>query len=269
MDSQIVTPKPVKKSISTKLLILILSLIVIVGGTVAGFILVRQNQQIQEKAATPTGTAKVYLTPETKTVNPNQSFSVNVILDTAGRKITAITIDLSYPYTESTPPITATDIQISSSLTIDQSWKFPIKTINTQDGKVQIKIGGLNSSQTGYQTQGEENIATINFKGVSAGTINMSFNPATTKVTSKDSGEDILLTPSSTGTYTVAGATSNPSANPTSSASPSPSASASAVPWTSPTPSPIPAPESGVSLPTTIGIASGMVLLIGSILLVF
>jgi|GEM_PF-2538654 len=276
MNPEVVTSNSSKGKSSSKILILILSLIVVVVGAVAGFILVRQNQQIEEKASTPTGTVKMYLAPETKTVNVDQIFGVNVILDTKGQSITAITIDLSYPYSGSTPPINAEDIQINSVLAVDENWKFPIKTINSDGGKVQIKIGGLNSSQAGYKTTGEETVATINFKGVGSGTINLSFNPTTTQVTNKDTGEDILLTPSSSGTYTVAGTNSNgasatPTATASSLASPSPTStsSATAVPWTSPTPSPIPAPESGVSFPTIIGVSAGALMVVASFVLIF
>lgn len=271
MDPIVTTPT--KTNSKSKLIILILSLVIVIAGAVAGFILVRQNQQIQEKAAVSTGTAKVYISPTTKTIEVGDTFTVNLLLNTAGQYVSAVTLDLSYSYSGSTPPIEATDVQINSSLLTDGSWKFPIKTINDSDGTVQIKIGGLNSSQAGYKTSSEESVATITFKAQEAGVINVNFNSTTTKAMSKDTGSDILLIPDSNGTYTATGETATPTATSTSDsddeddAAATPTATSTSKSWISPTPTAVPAPESGVSLPTTIGIGLGGILLVGSLLL--
>jgi hypothetical protein len=264
-----------KPKSQTKLILVLASVAVLIIGLIAGLLLVRQNQRVSQKAATPTGTAQIYITPETKIIDVNQTFTANILLNTAGQAISALTIDLSYPYSGDNPPILATDVQINSNFIVNDKWNFPIKTINASSGKVQIKIGGLNSSSQGYTTQGEETVATITFKGQAAGAINATFNSASTKVTNKTTGEDILLVPNSSGSYTVRGvstdATLTPTPSSTTSAQSTSSPTATAIPAkdTSPTPSPIAAPKSGVSLPTTIGIAAGMLLLVVSMLLVF
>jgi flagellar basal body-associated protein FliL len=296
-------PKPIdneikrqnKKNETKKIIVAILGTLFLLSGLGVGLILVRQNQQIKEKAATSVGTVRLFLSPETKTVNIDQTFSVNILLDTAGRSISALTIDISYPYEGDSPPITVSDIQINSQLVIDGNWNFPIKTINTENKMTQIRIAGLNSSTQGYKTTGEETVATITFKALSQGSINPSFNPTTTKATEKSTGEDILLVPSSTGNYIsqestttetnslTSAQTTNPSPtivtknspSPTRESTPSPtpkiSSTNKATPISikSPSPSLMPVPESGFSTPTIIGIGVGVLMLVFSIISIY
>jgi len=265
-DDKIITQP--KKNRNKAILITALGTLLLGGGLAVGILLVRQSQQIKEKAATSTGTVKVFLSPETKNIQVGQVFSVNVLLDTDGRYISALTLDLSYPYTGNTPPIEATDIQVSSNLVVSGDWNFPIKTINTDNQLVQIRIGGLNTSSQGYKTTGEETVATINFKAQATGSINLSFNPTTTKATDKTTGEDILLTPSSYGSYTASGPTTTETPVPTATINNTPTTTTSAtshttsIPIATPTPSLAPVPESGISLPTVVGIGGGTLLLV-------
>jgi len=265
-DDKIITQP--KKNRNKAILITALGTLLLGGGLAVGILLVRQSQQIKEKAATSTGTVKVFLSPETKNTQVGQVFSVNVLLDTDGRYISALTLDLSYPYTGNTPPIEATDIQVSSNLVVSGDWNFPIKTINTDNQLVQIRIGGLNTSSQGYKTTGEETVATINFKAQATGSINLSFNPTTTKATDKTTGEDILLTPSSYGSYTASGPTTTETPVPTATINNTPTTTTSAtshttsIPIATPTPSLAPVPESGISLPTVMGIGGGTLLLV-------
>jgi flagellar basal body-associated protein FliL len=272
MDPIVTTPT--RTNNKSKIIILVLSLIIVIAGAIAGWVLVRQNQQISEKASVSTGTAKTYISPSTKTVAVGDTFTANLLVNTAGQYISVLTLDLSYSYSGSTPPIEATDVQINSSLLTDESWKFPVKTINDSDGTVQIKIQGLSSSQQGYQTDGEESVATITFKAQEAGVINVNFNSTTTKAMSKTTGLDILLIPDSSGTFTATGETATPTATATSEsddedndATVTPTSTSTSKSWTSPTPTAVPVPQSGVSLPTTIGIGLGGILLVGSLFL--
>lgn len=274
-----------RKKQNKNILIAILGTLFLVTGLAIGILLVRQNQQIKEKAATITGNPKVFLSPETKTVQEGQTFSVNILLDTSGRYISAITLNLNYSYNEDAPPIVATDIQINSDLVVNNDWSFPIKSVNnnTQDKVVEIRIGGLNSSSQGYKTNGEQVIATINFKAESGGSINLTFNPVTTKITDKSTSEDIALTPSSSGSYLSKSETPQntitPTPDPTTTPNLSPTASASAsatpiktknpIPIVTPTPSLPPTPESGTSFPTVLGIIVGTILLTSAIAITF
>jgi len=254
-----------KKNRGKTILIAALGTLILTIGLAIGILLVRQNQQIRERAATPTGTVKVFLSPETKTVQVGQTFSVNILLDTSDRYISALTLDLSFPYSGDTPPLAVNDtgIQINSNLVVNGNWNFPIKIVNSENQLFQIRIGGLNSLSQGYKTTGEETVATINFKAQATGSVTLSFNPTTTKATDKSTGEDILLIPSSAGYYTVQ--SSEATTTPTITSTPTPTPIS--IPVTTSTPSPIPAPESGISLPTVIGIGGSILLLLGAVIL--
>jgi len=255
----VVTPK--KPTNKKNLVVVIISLVVLVIGLIAGLILIRSQQNVSEKASTSTGVAKVKISPETKTIKVGDSFNADIYFDTGGRSISAITILLTYTYSGSEPPITTEElVKIDSNLVLDGNWNFPIKSVATQNGTVQIKIGGFNKSQSGYTSSGEEPLASITFKGKSAGTITVSFDTSQSKITNKDDGADVLLTPTVTGRYTVEGSTTT---TPTASSSASPSSTATM----SATARPI--PVTGIELPTALGIGLGTLLIVGSAFLVF
>jgi hypothetical protein len=239
------------------------TLFVLVVGLIAGLILVRQKQKIEEEAATPTGTVKLFLTPEIKTVEVGREFTVDIFLDTQNQIISALTIQLDYPYSGERPAISAKEIVINSSLITASNWNFPIKTITELAGKGQVKIGGFSGTQAGYKTNGKEKVATITFKANSAGTINVSFNASESKATSKSTSQDILLIPSSSGTYTATGGASS-SPSPTSAGSPTPTPTLTSSPHASPTAiaTLAPVPQSGVSLPTILATGMGTLLLL-------
>ena len=262
-----------------KALLLILVFLTLITGTAIGVILVKKNQEIREKASTPTGTVRIFISPETKTIQNGQTFDVNILLDTSGNYISALTIVLTYQYSGTQPPIKVENIQIKSDLIANSGWNFPIKTYNASDGLAEIKIGGLNSSTTGYKTTGEEIIATLTLKGYETGSINIMFDPTTTKATNKQTGEDILLTPSSNGNYKVetiqntttpSATTSTASTNtPQPTEAPNYTKTKEPIPISTKTPSPMPQPDSGLSAPTLIGIGSGTLLILISMALLY
>jgi hypothetical protein len=262
----------------TKLVVVGTVMLVLVLGLIASLFLVRQKQNVKEEAATPTGIVKVFITPETKTVQVGDEFTADILLDTAGQYVSALTIQLEYSYTGDDPPIDATDVQTSTDLMTNKEWSFPVKTTTTTGGKVVIRIAGFNKSTTGFKSTGEEKVATVTFEALSNGKIDATFNSSESRVTSKTTTQDILLIPSSKGTYTAQGGT-DATASPTPSGSASPVPSGSASPSSSSTPSgsttpsgsgsPAPIPVTGSSTPTLIGIGLGALLLIGSAVLIF
>ena len=265
------------------IIITVISLLVITIGVVAGIILMGKRQLVEQKASIPEGTAKVYIKPESKTIEGEETFTSTVLFDSGGIAISALTVQLEYTYQGSAPPISATDIQINSILSTDNSWDFPTKSINKSGGKVIIRIGGYNSSQDGYITSGEEELATINFKGDSPGSINVQFNPTESKITKKSDGTDTLLIPESTGRYNVSGSTTQ---TPTPTPTPTPGEE-SETPTPTPTPdggdktgtssgsgelinstsTPAPIPETGASAPAIVGMGLGAILIMGAVIL--
>jgi len=249
--------KPNKKF----LIVGIVALLIIVAGSVSGVLLTRQQQLIEQEASVPTGTAKVTLTPDTKSVAVGESFQTKVYFDTAGTKISAISVQIEYPFTGDTPPLTVDNITINSTLAADSMWDFPVKNTSVVDNIVLVKIAGFSSSIDGYSTSGQMEFATITFKGASAGTVLVSFNATESKITKKTDGADMLLTPQSTGSYTVTGSSSTATPTPT----PTGSGLATVIPTSTGTPAPI--PITGLSTPTTLLLSIGAVLGTLSILL--
>ena len=267
-ESGVITSKP--KGGKGKKTIIILSLIVtvvVLGGLIATLLLLPKEQDIREEAAVPGGVAKVYITPETKTINAGESFQANILFDTAGITMSAITVHLEYLYEGDVPPITATVIQTSSTLVTDELWAFPIQSISEENGKGVIKIAGFSGSVTGYQTSGQEVLATITFQGLTPGSITTSFDTSGSIITSKENETDILLIPQSVATYTISGATTTPTISPT--VSPTPTSYPTSTPTPqggaqvgTPTASPSAIPVTGLSTPTIMGLSLGAILVL-------
>ncbi len=262
-EETVQVPKP-KKNIKKTIIFAVVTLIVLSAGIVAGLLLVRQPQDFREKAAVPTGTARIYLTPETKTISAGETFTATILFDTAGIAISGLTVKLEYPYTGDEPPISATSVEINPSLVLDSNWDFPYKNITEEGGAGKIEIAGLSTSTAGYTTDGQENLATITFRGNRSGTINVSFNANESVIASKDAEEDILLIPQSSGTYIVSGGSQTSSPTPTSSPSPSPSSTGTGIGTTgsaSPTATAPPVPVTGVGDYMIFGMGAGVVLI--------
>ncbi len=210
--------------------------IIILLGTVTGIILVRQRQEIREKAAVPTGQATVSISPSTGTFNVGEDFTATVSFNTAGIPISAVATKLTYPYSGSTPEISAT-IEINSALLTSGDWTCPIRTVTPKEGLVNIDIACVNTTITGFEAAGDTTLATIRFTVNEVPATNptkVSFDPEQTIITRKSDGTDIALTPSSQGVYTISGG--GPTASPTASPSPSPTAEPTAAPTVTPSP---------------------------------
>jgi len=256
MEGGLVAVAKSKKPKKKLIIIGLIALLIVIAGAVAGVILTRQQQLIEQEASVPSGSAKVTLTPDTKTVAVGESFQTKIYFDTAGTKISAITVQLEYPFIGDAPPLTVENITINPTLASDSMWDLPIKNTSIVDNTVLIKIGGFSSSIEGFSTSGQMELATITFKGVSAGSVLVSFNATESKITQKSDMVDILMVPQGNGSYTVtgSGATATPTPAPTS----SPTASTSPNPTTSGTPMPV--PVTGAVTSTTILISAGMIL---------
>lgn len=187
-----------------------LVLIVLLAALFAGLYLIRQQQLVGKKAAVPTGTATISLNPETKTVAPGTTFPVQIAFTTGGLPISAVTVDLSYPYTGTEPPITVTNVQLNASLLATGEWSVPFKSFPAENGVQKVKIAAVNTSLGGYTSTADTVLGTITFQGNSPGTITVTFNPTESKITVKSTGQDNLLTPASTGVYTVQAVTASP-----------------------------------------------------------
>jgi len=255
-----------------KILLAFVGLIVLVIGVVAGIILLRNNQDIRREASTSEGTATVSLDPESGQFSVNDQFSINVYFNPENILISAVAVRLSYPVEGISPKITAGTPQISQSLLAGGEWTCPIKEVNTSSSIINIDISCINTSTTGFTSGSNVLLATIPFtaKEQTSGPISLTFDSIQSIITQKSDGSDILLTPTSSGLYSVGSSaqtstTPTPTATPfvggssetsTSTPTPTPTSSAStSLASNTPTPiatAPADLPESGIALPTII-----------------
>lgn len=257
----------VKPTVKTILAILVI-LVLVISIPVAVF-LIRQRQEIREKAAVPTGQATVSLSPTSATYNVGQSFSVSVSFNTANIAISAVAVRLTYPYSGTTPELTASDIQINPSLLATGSWSCPVKTITPSSGTVQIDIACVNTDINGYTSATDTQLASFSVVANQVPATNpttLRFDPNLSVITQKSDGQDVLLIPTSTGSYTISGG-AGPTPTPTPTPSPTPTGGTGGGATATPTPTPTEIEElldSGVSTPTLLAAFVGFLLLLVS-----
>jgi len=258
----------------------IISLIVAVSIPV-GVYIVSQQQDIRREASVPGGQATVSLSPQTANKNVGESFPVTVSFNTGGIAIQAVAIRIMYPYSGDLPEILTSNLQISPVLQTTGDWTCPVKNVTPENSKVNIDVTCVNTNVAGFSSSTNIQLATFNLTANTVPQNNpvvLTFDSAKSIITRKSNGEDVLLIPTSTASYTIGGgrattppgtATPRPSPTITPTGSPGVTPTGTGTGTGSPTPSPlIPAspgdqlPDSGVSLPTLVGIGLGALLLI-------
>ncbi|MFV1917146.1 MAG: hypothetical protein ACC618_01505 [Patescibacteria group bacterium] len=270
-----------------KILVAILVILVAGGGFVAGLILLRQRQELREEAAVPTGEAQVSVFPTTGNFNVGDTFPVSVFFNTGNIPVSGISVRLTYPFSGATPEFVASDIEINSVLLSSGDWTCPTKNVSAQAGTVNIDIACANISAAGFATSTDTLLATFNFTVDRVPVISpviARFDPSQSVVTQKADGQDILLIPTSTGEYTVAGAaaqtptptaTTAPNVTATPTLTPTATSTLTGTPTTTATPiltgtpsatgSPV-LPDAGVGFPTIVGIGAGFLLIVGALI---
>lgn len=275
-----------------KLVVAIVLVLVLVAGFVAGLILVRQRQDIREEAAVPGGEATVRLSPETGNFEVGDSFPVSVSFNTSGIAISGISVKITYPFSGSTPELTVQGLNINSSLLSSGDWACPTRNATESGANVVIEVGCANTSAAGYTTSGDVELFRFNLsvdRVPASNPVTLTFDNAGTVITSQSTGSDIALIPSSTGNYTIAGATTQATATPiptgaATTSTPTPTTSltttvtttVTATPTTTKTPTPTSTssgtttkggeqlPDAGVSLPAILGIGAGAFLMLAA-----
>src|SRR3989344_6438172 len=211
-----------------KLLIAILIIIVAVGGFVAGLFLLQQRQEIREEAAVPGGQAEVSVSPATGNFNVGDTIDTSVSFNPANIAISGVAVRLSYPFSGATPEISVPSIQISSALTSSGDWTCPTQTSTQQGSNVVIDIACANTSASGFTANNDILLANVKLqinREPATQPLVMRFDPALSVITRKSDNQDILLIPTSTGSYTVGNfveATSTPTLAPSGTVTPSP-----------------------------------------------
>lgn len=274
-----------------KLAVVFVIIAVAIGGFVTGLYLLRQRQDLREKAAVPGGEAKVSISPATGNYNVGDTINTSVSFNTAGIAVSGIAVRLSYPFSGATPEVSVSGIRVNSALLSSGNWTCPTQNASQQGGNMVIDIACANTSASGYTSTTDTLLANIDLKvnRAPSAALEVKFDPERSVVTRKSDNQDILLIPSSSGKYTIAGATvtsPTPTTRPgtptptTKVSSPTPTKKVTATPTTAGgvgggevtnTPSPRPTsgelPDAGVSLPTVMGVGLGTLVILGAMLL--
>lgn len=188
---------------------IIISLIVVIAVLVATFVgayFIRDRQLFSNQASVPTGQVLVSLNPASATLSVGQTLPVTISIDPGGNTISGVAVRLKYNYSGSTPEVTINNITISSLLSTSLDWNCPVQSVTPANGVVTADISCVNTNTAGFTYSSSFPIATF-YLTVSAvpGTnpVIITFDPLASIVTRKSDGDDILLTPTSMGNYTV------------------------------------------------------------------
>lgn len=161
--------------------------------------------------------ASLSLSPATATKNVNDTFAVDIILDTGGDAVSGATALLNFDATQlrvNDDDANTAGIQIANGPIFNQ---VLANTVDNSAGTIRFDAGGLGGA--GYTGHGT--MATIHFKALAAGTaqVSFTFDPNSTTDTSQvaaASGPTNLLTTVNNGTYTIntSGSTTTPTTLP-------------------------------------------------------
>lgn len=143
-----------------KTIFIILTIILIIAGVGAGVYLVQQNAEIREKAAEPS--TLISFTTDNQTPEVDQSFSVDVEIDTRDNIVTGLELYVNFD------PQYLEVVNATESVFFEDQDKIG-PNIDNDNGSIYLV---LFSTTTAKQGQGK--VATINFNAISPGTTSIS-----------------------------------------------------------------------------------------------
>ncbi len=243
-----------------KKIAILLFIILVIVAIPLGVYLVKQRQEIRKRASTPSGTALVSLSPASGNYEVGQSFPVSVYFNPVSIPISSIAVRITYPLSGN---LTASSLQINPSFLTSGNWMCPVKTITPTGSQVEIDIACANITTEGFTAASDTLLASFNLVANEVPAVNpvvLSFDPQQSKIQSKIDNVDILLTPTSNGSYTIGGgatATATPTTiPPEATATPTESAGVTNTPTPTqsagePTNTPTPTRASPTATPTT------------------
>jgi hypothetical protein len=264
-----------------KIFVTVLIVLVAVGGFVAGLFLLGDKQEVREEAAVPGGQAKVSLKPETGNFNVGDTVNLEVYFNPANIPISGVAVRLKYPFTGTSPEVSVSSIEVNSSLLSSGFWTCPTQE-STQSGEdVIINIACANTSSAGFTSNSDTLLANVALQVNRAPSVSpfvVRFDQVESVITRKTDTTDILLIPTSTGSYSIAGAGTQISPSPTNqvTAAPTTTITSTTTPTRIPTATTTATPkggteeqlpDAGVSYPTMFGLGLGVLVIIGAILL--
>jgi|GEM_PF-5165262 len=109
------------------------------------------------------GAGTLTISPITTTVQTGTPFSLDVLFNTKGTFVSAISFRI-------TIPVSSGDVAVTSVVPGDQmsAWNFPVKQIQTSGGNILIDVMALNSSPTGESTSTDKKIVTLQMSATQA-----------------------------------------------------------------------------------------------------
>lgn len=275
-------------------------LIVLVGvsGFLVGLYLLQEQQDIREQAAVPGGQATVSISPSSGDFEVGDNITAEVSFNTSGIPISGVAVRLLYPFSGISPEISVIRVQVDEDLLASGNWSCPTRNAFQQGGNVFIDVACANLSASGFVSNSNIKLATIEMRVnrlPSTNPLVLRFDPQQSVITRRNDNQDILLIPQSQGSYIVKALsspttvpsvtlvptevtmTSTPTAtrsltmtvtvplSPTKTIEPSITDYLSSEKNLTPTKAKL--PEAGVSIPTVLGAVLGILIVVGAILL--
>lgn len=249
----------------TKIILIVIGVLVLCGGLVAGLLLVQQNENIARRAAPATS---MYMAPATQSKTPGSTFTYTVKIDTNANAVTGLDIRMSF----NPAAMQITSLQLGTGATnLNQTIA---NTYDNATGKIQFAVFTLNSANalTGTGIEVLKINGTVK-QGAPAGNYTLSFDAATAASASQE-GQNVLtgktpatltvtsgsgtVAPTATATATAAGnrtptPTGQRTATPTGVKTPTPTGQRTATPTGQRTATPT---ATGVRTPTATATAT-------------
>lgn len=245
---------------TTKIIIAVVGILILIAGLAVGFYLTRQSQDLRSSAA---ATSTLSISPAKQSKLPGQTVTFTILLSTGNNQVTGVDLELTYDPNV----IEISDIQKGSGISVfDQITR---NKFDQSTGTISYSAFTANSASA----VSGPNLEALTISGrvldtAAAGNYNIAF-ASTSSVSDVQSGQNVLIDNSS-GVLSVlavgdSGATATASATPTATASATPTSTASSTP----TATPQQLLDSGVSFPTILSAGLGVFAIVGSLLLVF
>jgi len=197
-----------------KVTIIVTTLILLVG-LILALVAMQSQLLIFNRVSSSTGVAEISLSPSSSSVQVGDTFSVDVMIDAQGKVISGASVLINY-VTGNDYPLKIVKVEKSAALQGGE-WIYPVMKPGAEGSTSpgEIQIAALYVSPRGYSSDTSFSIATITFEAQSAGDVQLNFDVTETKITEKSTAQDILLTPSSQGNYTVTGGEASSTPTPT------------------------------------------------------
>jgi len=207
------------------LVLLVITIFLAIGSVIGGILIIKQRQQIQEKAAPATN---IYFGQESITKAVNQTFSVDVFVDTGTNNLAVVRLDIDY--NQSILEVIGVEFN-------NQLLPQPLRAIDftSQPGK----ISGSAGVSPGTSIKGQnQKIAVISFKTIQTATqgtiISFAGNTTAYSATKEEEEGNNLISQKHPLSVIVSGEKETPTPLPTNIPTPQPTAAPTSQPTITP-----------------------------------